>query len=77
MRRLMAIGVLLTLVWGCSTEGRGGGVGDGGAAATSCDAGCCCKLRDGYYVRYRCQEPSQCEAVAGECIAAGSPKCAS
>jgi hypothetical protein len=73
--------VCVALAIGCS--GRGGSSGPADAEAEAeptvdpCQPACCCKVRENYYVRYRCSLPSECSADGGECVTEKLSKCRS
>jgi hypothetical protein len=46
-------------------------------AVDPCTPACCCRVKENYYVRFRCSLESECEAGGGECTAKQNSKCRS
>jgi len=76
---LAAACLCLALVTGCSASGAKGKDGDAAAQAEPtvdpCKPACCCRVKENYYVRYRCALQTECAADGGECATDKWSKC--
>jgi hypothetical protein len=69
------------LAMGCSGRSAGANPADDEAevelTVDPCQPACCCRVRENYYVRYRCALPSACASDGGECATDKLAKCRS
>ncbi len=78
MRRIsrMVLAMFLAGVVGCAWLGRGkGGAPEPEYTDDPCQTECCCKVKKGYYVWYRCRDRAECDEVGGECLARNLARC--